>query len=211
MATHPAGEQAGGQGAEQKLGAENGSGDAARAAATDLEKWREQDEELTDRLESLRLDVQLLQVEVQSRMEAIGTLNTNLIQVQLYGKNPQTQETFGHDAKQSQIESLLKSLVDSRKEYISKNKELRHKQSELATLQRKINEEGQRRAAELQANRATGTSGRGATSNQPVPVRAEPSDATGISPILEKRLSGIEGKLDSVLKAIEELKREKSQ
>ncbi len=210
-ATHAAGEQAGNQGAEKKVGGEEEPGKPDHSTATNLGKPEEQDDDLNDRIESLRLDVQLLQVELQSRMEEIGLLNAKLSQVQLYDQNPQTQEAFGHDAKQSQIEALQKRLKDSRKEYISKSKELRHKQSELATLQKKIGEEWQRRADERQTNRATGTSGREATSNKPVPVRAEPSDATGLSPILEKRLSGIEGKLDNVLKAIEDLKREKSQ
>ena len=64
----PAGDEPGGQRAEKKVGAENESGNTARSTAADLEESKEQEDESIDRLESLRLDVDLLEAEVQSRV-----------------------------------------------------------------------------------------------------------------------------------------------
>ena len=67
-------------------------------------------------------------------------------------------------------------------------------------------QESHRRAAELKSKQGTGVDKRGAGREKPAPIQPAASDAPPISPVVEKRLSGIEGKLDNVLKAIEDLK-----
>ena len=86
---------------------------------------------------------------------------------------------------------------------------LRQKQSELTELNRieiKRNQPNLGRRGELEADQGTGIEKRGARDKKPAPIEPAASDAPGISPGLDKRLSGIEGKLDNVLRALEGLK-----
>lgn len=97
-----------------------------------------------------------------------------------------------------------------RKEYLSKNKELNRKQAQLAELSEqegRRDQEKRQRAAEREATQKT-RNNRGSHSAKPVSVEPAGSDTPGLSPSLEKRLSGIEGKLDEVLRALTELKRQ---
>jgi hypothetical protein len=169
---------------------------------------------LTDRTELLQLDIELLRAEVQSRKHGIENTNNYLVRTQLDGTAIGTNEVLEDDAKQSQIESLQKRLQDSRKEYLLKKKELSQRLSELDVLneiQWKRNQEKSKRDREREAKQRTANDKRGARKEQPVPIQPVASDAPGISPVLEKRLSGIEGKLDNVLKALDDLKREMCQ
>ena len=122
MATHPAGEQAGGQGAEKKVGAENGSGDAARSAAAVLAKSREQEDESIDRSNHFASTSDCSKQRF-NRVWGIDT-NSNLF---IFSSMAIVSSKRSLESERS----LQKSLKDSRKEYISKNRELRHKQSEL--------------------------------------------------------------------------------
>ena len=79
-ATLPAGDQPGGQRARKKVGVENESGNTARSTATDLGESTEQEDESIDRIELLRLDVELLNGETQARMTGIQSLNNELIE-----------------------------------------------------------------------------------------------------------------------------------
>ena len=201
-ATLPIGGQPDGLRAENNASVENESSNTARFTATDLEESKKQEDQAIDRIELLRLDVELLTAEVNAFRQKIGAINSEMFQVHFRGKS---------DANESQIEGLQKSLQDLRKEYISKNRELRQKQSELERLdgiQMERNRENARRAAQLRrANKGTGIEKRGARDKKPAPIEPAASDAPGISPGLDKRLSGIEGKLDNVLRALEGLKR----
>jgi hypothetical protein len=224
-ATLPPANEPGGERAQEKAGVAIESGNTAHSTATDLGESKEQEEKLTDRAESLQLDIELLSAEVQSRKQAIENTNGKLVQAQVYGLRQDTNEQLTGAAKQSEIESLQKSLQDFRKEYLSTKKELSRRQSELKELQevqwkriqernqieQKQNQEKSPRAAEREAKQRTANDKRGARNEQPVAIQPEDTDAPGISPLLEKRLSGIEGKLDNVLKALEDLKRERSQ
>jgi exonuclease VII large subunit len=174
-------------------------GNAARSTAAVLGEPEGQVDESFDRIELLRLDVELLVGELHARMQMVQGQNQELIAAEVSDKS---------DARQSQIKSLKRGLQDLRKEYISKKKELEQKQSELAELETtKRSQEHLRRAAEIEAKQGTGIEKRQARKANVVPNQPAASDVLGISPILEKRLSGIEGKLDNVLKALEDLKR----
>ena len=129
----------------------------------------------------------------------IETTNDQLVGVLLSDEN---------DSRRVGMESLKKSLERSRKDYISKKKELRQKQMELDELRPTVN---QRYLNVPIANRRKGTDKRASPTEKTVPSQPAPSDRTGVSSALEKRLSGMERKLDQVLKVLEDLKREKSQ
>jgi hypothetical protein len=200
-ATLPIGGQPDGLRAENNVSVENESSNTARFTATDLEESKKQEDQSIDRTELLRLDVELLTAEVNAFRQKIVAINFEMFQVHFRGKS---------DANESQIEGLQKSLQDLRKEYISKNRELRQKQSELKRLDAieiERNRKKARRVAQLRANKGTGIDKRGARDKKPAPIEPAASDAPGISPVLDKRLSGIEGKLNNVLRALEGLKR----
>jgi len=182
-------DEPGEQRAEQKAGAKKESGNTARSTATDLGGPSDQEDESFDRIESLRLDIELLSLEVKARKSGIQFTDNQLVQALLSDENNNART--GID-----IDSLKKSLEGFRKDFISKTKELRQKQRQLD---------------QLQANKRTGIDRRGAPREKTVPKQPAPSDAPGISPVLEKRLSGMDRKLDQVLKELEDLKRDKSQ
>jgi RNA polymerase sigma factor (sigma-70 family) len=196
-ATTPAEDQQGGQRSQKKDGVENELGNTARSTANDLGESTEQEIESIDRIELLQLDVELLTGETRARMNGIQNLNNVLIEVELRSKS---------NANESEIESTEGALREARKKYLSKKKELGQKQAELNELEGKRIVENRRRAAELGAKKRTGIDNRGATGKKPVPIEPAPSDAPGTSPILENRLSAIEGKLDNVLRALQDLK-----
>jgi hypothetical protein len=90
-----------------------------------------------------------------------------------------------------------------------RKKELSQRQLELKELneiQRERYQEEYERAEALKAERRTDIDKRGTKTEKSGPLHPVASDAPAMSPILEKRLSGIEGKLDNVLKALEDLK-----
>jgi RNA polymerase sigma factor (sigma-70 family) len=199
VATLPTGDQPGKQRVQETVGVGNESGNAARSTAAVLGESEGQVDESFDRIELLRLDVELLVGELHARMQMVQGQNQELIAAEVSDKS---------DARQSQIKSLKRGLQDLRKEYISKKKELGQKQSELVELETtKRSQENLRRGAEIEAKQGTGIEKRQARKANVVPNQPAASDVLGISPILEKRLSGIEGKLDNVLKALEDLKR----
>jgi RNA polymerase sigma factor (sigma-70 family) len=196
-ATPPAEDQPGGQRSQKHDGVENELGNTARSTADDLGESTEQENESIDRIELLQLDVELLTGETRARMNGIQNLNNVLIEVELRSKS---------NANESEIESTEGALREARKKYLSKKKELGQKQAELNELEGKRIVENRRRAAELATKKRTGIDRRGATGKKTVPNEPAASDAPGITPILENRLSAIEGKLDNVLRALEDLK-----
>jgi uncharacterized protein (DUF3084 family) len=138
-------------------------------------------------------------------MAGINSLNGELIDVQLRGKSA---------ANDAQIDSIKQRLEDARKEYLSKNKEFNRKQAQHDKLEsewRRISQENQKRAAERDSMQKTRRDNQGSARAKPVPVQSAAPDTPGISPSLEKRLSGIEGKLDEVLRALADLKRQERQ
>jgi hypothetical protein len=196
-ATTPAEDQQGGQRSQKKDGVENALGNTARSTANDLGESTEQEIESIDRIELLQLDVELLTGETRARMNGIQNLNNVLIEVELRSKS---------DANESEIESTKEALREARKKYLSKKKELGQKQAELNELEFKRRNENNRRAAELAAKKSTGIDNRRATGKKPVAIEPAASDAPGVTPILENRLSAIEGKLDNVMRALQDLK-----
>jgi RNA polymerase sigma factor (sigma-70 family) len=201
-ATLPAGDQPEGLLTQKEVGVENESGKTARSTDTDLGESKEQEDRSIDRYELLRLDVELLAAELLARKTRIERTNNQLIATQIDGKS---------EGKQAQIESLQRNLEGFRKDYIAKMKERSQKQSELEEIQMTQVQENNRRAAELKAKRRARMEERGASTKMPLPNQPAASDAPRISPVLEERLSGIERKLDNVLRAIEDLKRERRQ
>jgi RNA polymerase sigma factor (sigma-70 family) len=198
--TLPKGNEPGQLRAQEKVGVENDAGNTARSAGNDLGESSEQENESIDRIELLRLDIELLNGETRVRITGIQTLNNELLNAELRGKS---------NANESEIESIKGRLRDARKEYLAKKKELGQKQAELlelGQLERKREREHNRRADELAAKKRTGIDNRGATRKKPAPIEHAASDTPSITPILENRLSAIEGKLDSVLKALEDVK-----
>jgi RNA polymerase sigma factor (sigma-70 family) len=198
-ATPPAADASVGQLAQKKVAVESELVSAARSTAPDFGEFQEVEDQLMDRLELLRLDVGLLNAETQARLNGIQHQNSELVQVQLRDKGP---------ANDEQIESIKERLGDARKEYLLKKKELSKKLAELTELEMEHNQANTRRAAEPRAIRDTRSENRGATTKKSIPIQPAASDAPGISPGLERRLSGIEQKLDNVLKALQDLKRQ---
>jgi RNA polymerase sigma-70 factor (ECF subfamily) len=200
--TLPTGNEPGGQLAQKKVGVNDESGDTARSAVTDLGESKQQEDDLIDRIESLRLDVDLLNGETHARMNGIGILNNELIEGELRRNS---------NLNESQIESIKVRLRGARKQYLSKKKEYNQKYAELEALnqlvERRIKEQN-RRAAERAAKKSSGIDKRGATGKKPVPIEPAAADAPAIATIVEKRLSVIEEKVDNVLKALDDLKRE---
>ncbi len=181
----------------------NTSSSVSSAALTGESK--EQTEEAIDRLELLRLDVELLGGEVDSRKKAINAVSQNLILMRVSSQEPGG-GSVAVDVRDARVKEMERELDDVRKEWLVKSRELRKKKSELAELEANATRERNKRAAELKYMQKAGTDKRGAdrknaASNQ---LAGSPS----ISPVLEKRLSEIERKLDNVLKALENLKRE---
>jgi RNA polymerase sigma-70 factor (ECF subfamily) len=204
--TLPAQDQPDGQRAEKKVGVEYESASNASSTFTSLTALDEPEEEPIDLLESLRLDVELLETEINTRKEDLNLTNNHLIQLQLNGTNS-AGEVLPLDVKQSQIEDSQKKLREIRKVYISKKKELAQKLAQLTRIETTLREEEkQRRLVRTKPKQSAGIALREAGTDKP-PLLAPPaSDTSGISPILEKRLSAIEGKLDNVLNALEVLK-----
>jgi RNA polymerase sigma factor (sigma-70 family) len=198
----PTRDKANGQRVEKNAVVEDQSVRTARSTAADLDESRKQEDESIDRIELLRLDIELLEREVLARSEGIARTNAELIDVQLRDEN---------DANQSQIESLRKKLGRFRKEYLSKKKELSQQQNELNEIQMKELQENHRKATELQANERTTVDKRETPRAKAAPSQPAPSEAPGISRILEQRLSAIDEKLDKVLKELGDLKSVRSQ
>ena len=142
----------------------------ARSTAADLNESRKEEDESTDRVELLRLDVELLANEVQARSEGIARTNAELIEVELRDES---------DANQSQIESLRKKLGRFRKEYLSKKKELSQQQHELNDIQMKKLQENHRKSAELQAKERTTVEKPEIPSEKTVPIQPVASECPG--------------------------------
>ncbi len=183
----------------------NASGNDSRSTAADRDEGQDQEDDLMDRIETLRLDIDLLAAETLALKSRIDVTNSDMIQTRM-------NSTSGTD--QPRIESLRKSLEGFRKEYISKSKELTRKRQELLRAQQRpqkqsaLNAIARRRIHENDGQSAEiEASPGGDRGTNRGPIQSAAPDAPSISPILEKRLSRLEGKLDSVLKALEDLKR----
>jgi RNA polymerase sigma-70 factor (ECF subfamily) len=184
--------QAGGQLVEKQAAVENEPKTTADSTVVELE-WKTKEDESFDRVETLRVDIELLELEVQSLKHGLQATHNQILNLDVPGAN---------DPKRSeQIESLLKYLKDYRQKYLTKKKELIRKQRELAEATRK-------QADEFHARQRAVIQMRAAATTKPVPTEPVAPAAPSISPILEERLSGIEAKLDSVLKALRDLRRE---
>ncbi len=122
------------------------------------------------------------------------------------GRDVNSNQILQGQARQDQLQALEKSLNEKRNEWIVKARELRKKKSELAELEANARRERNKRVVGIRSPQAAGKDKReadkkNAASNQ---LAGSPS----IAPVLETRLSEIERKLDNVLKALEDLKRE---
>ena len=85
-ATLPIGGQPDGLRAENNVSVENESSNTARFTATDLEESKKQEDQSIDRIELLRLDVELLTAEVNAFRQKIGAINSEMFQVHFRGK-----------------------------------------------------------------------------------------------------------------------------
>ena len=177
----PTRDKANGQDVEKNAVVEDESVSTARSTAADLNESRKEEDESTDRVELLRLDVELLANEVQARSEGIARTNAELIEVELRDES---------DANQSQIESLRKKLGRFRKEYLSKKKELSQQQHELNDIQMKKLQENHRKSAELQAKERTTVEKPEIPSEKTVPIQPVASEAPGISRIFGAAIVG---------------------
>ena len=204
IAARPAEDRAGGQRGDRKPAVDRELSSAAGSAATGLEEPTKKDDEWLDQAELLSLDIEQLEGEVEFRKQTIDFAVQSLIKLRVSGRLPSTNELLAPDAKESEIASLEKSLTEYREEWLAKKKELRHKQDALYQLQRDQAQERNKRTHTLKARGETGTEAKGVSKSKPV----SPPGPPGLPPILEKRLAEIEGKLDKVLKALEELKHE---
>jgi RNA polymerase sigma-70 factor (ECF subfamily) len=192
--------QAGRQHAEKQAGVESEpEDDSARDTAAQPGGSEEQEDELDDRIETLSLDLEALMSEVRARGADITVLNDNMAQMKLRGL----------DGEQSSLAALQKKLSERRKEYVSSKKEMLRKQEELSVLRQtrhKQKKAQEKRTSQPEATQTAESENGGATRKSDPHPPAAP-DSSGISPLLEKRLSQIEGKLEDVLKAIEDLRR----
>ena len=128
VASLQARDQPGGQHVEKSVRVENEAGENSRSTATDLGEAKKQEDESIDRLELLRLDVQLIGAEVQSLELWIKNAHSQLIIIE--PSNGDAKQASKDDPEQVRIEALRQSLQLYRKEFISKKRELRQKQSE---------------------------------------------------------------------------------
>jgi RNA polymerase sigma factor (sigma-70 family) len=166
--------------------------DAPRSAAPVQQIPKEDEEDTADRIELLRLDVELLQAELQARKAEIYATSSTLNATHVPGQR---------DGEQA--EKLRAVLDAARKEFIAKQKEFSRKRAELSAIDLR---------ARLGANSPFGSEkavdNRSARRKTAAPVQSAASPNPEISPVLEKRLSGIEQKLEEVLKALTALRDE---
>ncbi len=193
-----------GQRGDRKTVAERGANSAAGSAATRLGEATGKEDELLDQADLLSLDLELLEREVEFRKQSIDGVVQGLIKLRVTGRLASTNELLPPDQRKSEIASLEKNLTEYRQEWLAKKKELRQKRDELYELQRDQVQERNKRTNALDARRETGAEAKRASGSKPV----SPAGAPGLPPILEKRLSAIEGKLDKVIKVLEEMKHE---
>jgi RNA polymerase sigma factor (sigma-70 family) len=193
---------------DQKIGAgENESSGTTHQSAPFPGESKEQIEAASEQLELLLLDVELLEGEVEACKQVIHATSQNLIQMKVTGHNPVSNEELTPEARRAGVESLQKELNDVRKQWILKKRELSQKQSQLSEKTKQL-EEKRTRAADLKARERPRTDQRIASKKNTERIQPATSDATGISPALEARLSELEKKVDSVLKVLESWKRE---
>ena len=191
---------------ERKFSGDNElSNTSASSGALSRESTDQQDEAI-DQLELLRLDVELLGGEVDARKLAISHISQSLIQMRVSGRAPDSNQILQGQARQDHLEALEKTLNEKRNEWIVKNRELRKKKSELAELEANAQREKSKRVAGIRSPQTAGKDKREADRKNAASHQLASSPS--IAPVLENRLSEIERKLDSVLKALENLKRE---
>jgi RNA polymerase sigma factor (sigma-70 family) len=233
----PKDDQPGGQRDEGIGAGENEARSTARQSTVFAGESKAQTDAAIEQLELLLLDVELLEGEVEARKQTIHTTSQQLIQMKVTGHDPNSNELLPPDVRRTRVESLQKELNDIRREWILKKRELGQKELEVNEKRRQLQEK-RTRAAELEAGQRPGgmmgsgmggggmmgggmggggMTGRGgidqraASRKKTVRIQPTDSDGPGNSPMLEKRLTEIEGKLDKVLKALEALKPEPRQ
>jgi hypothetical protein len=201
------------------VGVEGVPNDASRSTASIQRAPKEDKEDTADRIELLRLDIELLAAEVQALKEMIAATSSQLISTHVPGQRDR-----------EEIEELRAVLDAARKEYITKQREFSRKRAELSELEtspplganspfgseKAVNNRSAGRKApaierviqiEVEAGKSPPINPMGNPSKY---YRRGPAASPNpeISPILEKRLSGIEQKLDEVLKALTALTHE---
>lgn len=178
--------------AEKGDGVVKGADDPARPRATPPDDSAQEEDDSFDRIESLRIDVEILTVEVEGLKNLITQVPKNIIDSQYNISGPQTSSK-----DREEYSSLLKvKLTNLRNDYLEKARELRRKQRQLDEL---------RGITHLTVRFADSKPG----GERPVATQPTPSVTPGISPDLEKRLSRLEQRLDQVLKALEDSNRER--
>ncbi len=203
----PRGEPSGDR-AKQGAGLVKGADDTTRPRATPPDDPIQEEDGSFDRIESLRLDIEFLTKEVQTIERVIGEYSDNIIYGN-YNKHTVTEGGFGGGRPrldENQIDSGKERLKGLRKDYLLKSKELRQKQRQLDALQGREMRQG---LDESPFGKRTGSDKKGVKEGRPVATQPASSDPPGISPDLEKRLSRLEQRLDQVLKALEDSKRER--
>jgi len=188
-----------GQRTARSAGVEKTPDNAAGSSDDQLGQPSDQEDETTDRIESLRLDIELLTAEVRARMDRIEMTNQELVQAELA-------DTGSND--RARREKLRTRLDSFRKDYFSKNKQLKRKQAELFALheRRSADRTTKTQMLQPQADKRSGINRQVASTAIIASTPSAPSGTAETSSALEKRLSGIDQKLDKVLKTLEELK-----
>jgi RNA polymerase sigma-70 factor (ECF subfamily) len=140
-----------------------------------------------ERLESVRPDVELLTIEVDSLRNVIAQ-NSHEIISRYTGTQDGPEETqAASGARGTRGEHARRRMEELREAYLAKSKELAQKRREIAELERAIRDQVEGRPAAR------------ATTSAPTP---------GISRALEERLSRMEDKIEAILKALKGLEKE---
>lgn len=156
--------------------ADRPTGESHHAETDDAGK--EDGDDAFERLETLRLDVACLTNEIGILKASIEGLTQNITQTEINIDSVKGGADEKHEAVNS-VDVMKWRLNALRGRYIAKSKELRHKNRELAALQR----------------------GRRSAPDRPEPRRGVPE--------LERQIAELNRKLDHVLKALEDLKRDR--
>jgi RNA polymerase sigma factor (sigma-70 family) len=149
-----------------------GAVDRDRASTPTAEVPGRVEAELVEGVESLRPEVELLTIEVETLKSLIAAMSNEML-------SKSTRATA--QTVQSQIDQMHKKLAELREVYLARSKELGLKRRELEELQRRIET---RRVERLPAN-----------------PRETPT-TPGISRALEERLSAMDQKLEQILSAL---------
>jgi RNA polymerase sigma factor (sigma-70 family) len=199
-APKPQGEQAADREGSKAKDAGDNPG-TVRAAPPTIEARDGKDEERLDRIDALRLDIELLTDEISYLKKLLSQQASSAYRFGFHpgefvgrGGGPQNADAVEKALKQQQetLKQQQEIILEAREAYLLKSKELRRKQRELGGL--------------LGLPRDDTAMPRQSQSGS-VASRPSSPDQAKASPALEQRIRGIERKLDEVMEMLKELKR----